>query len=113
MTLYVVITIFLTYVVYPYGPYDCQSFIHPNKLLSFHLMAFITYARSAIRCTRLTCPSRLSSGRRHASTYNVEVAGLSEEQTEVRRSMSSDWYTGTSTCFFSSEMRFPSSHNGN
>lgn len=74
-------------------------------------MAFLSHARSAIRCTRLIRPSRLSSGCRHASTYNAEVAGLSEEQAEVRRSMGSNRHMGSSVWFFSSGMRFPSSHN--
>jgi hypothetical protein len=53
-------------------------------------MAFVSSARLAIRCTRLTRPSRLFFGRRHASTYNAEIAGLSEEQVEVRRSTGND-----------------------
>lgn len=57
-------------------------------------MAFVSFARSAIHCTRLIRPSCLSfaGGRRLASTYNVEIAGLSEEQAEVRRSTGSNWH---------------------
>ena len=66
-----------------------------NYIRSLHFccvnaMGFISYARSATRCTRFIRNSRLSSGSRHASTYNAEVAGLSEEQAEVRRSMGDD-----------------------
>ena len=44
----------------------------------------MAFARSAIRGARLVRTSCLTSGRRHASTYNTEIAGLSEEQAEVR-----------------------------
>ncbi|KAF8136531.1 acyl-CoA dehydrogenase/oxidase [Boletus edulis] len=40
----------------------------------------MTFARSAIRCTRL--------GRRYASTYSADIAGLSEEQAEFRNAIS-------------------------
>ncbi|KAI9571381.1 acyl-CoA dehydrogenase NM domain-like protein [Boletus coccyginus] len=53
-------------------------------------MALVSSARSAIHRTRLIRPSCLSStaGRRFASTYNVEIAGLSEEQAEFRNAVS-------------------------
>lgn len=73
-------------------------------------MAFLSYSRSAIRCTRFIRLSR-PSGCRHASTYNTEVAGLSEEQAEVRRSMGGNRHTGSLMWSFSSGMRFPNSHN--
>ena len=74
-------------------------------------MAFISSARSTIRSTRLTRSSRLPSGRRHASSYNTEVAGLSEEQAEVRRSLGDDRCVISLAWSFSSGMRSRSSHN--
>jgi hypothetical protein len=59
--------------------------------LRFHctnLMSFVSFARSAARSVRAVRPTHIASclgvGQRHGSTYNLEVAGLSEEQAEVR-----------------------------
>ncbi|KAN0077131.1 Acyl-CoA dehydrogenase/oxidase, N-terminal and middle domain containing protein [Tylopilus felleus] len=51
-------------------------------------MTFLSSARSAIRGTRLMRPSFLAAGRRHASTYNTDIAGLTEEQAEFRNAVS-------------------------
>lgn len=59
------------------------------------MMAFVSSARSTLRAARLIRHPRLLSDRRHASTYNAEVAGLNDEQAEVFHSTSdSDLYTG-------------------
>lgn len=71
----------------------------------------MAFARSAIRGARLVRTSCLTSGRRHASTYNTEIAGLSEEQAEVRHHTVVTSILADRCHFFSSGMRFPSSHN--
>ncbi|KIK98094.1 hypothetical protein PAXRUDRAFT_134933 [Paxillus rubicundulus Ve08.2h10] len=54
-------------------------------------MSFVSSARSVARSVRAVRPTYLASclgvGRRHGSTYNLEIAGLSEEQAEFRNAV--------------------------
>ncbi|KIJ69158.1 hypothetical protein HYDPIDRAFT_79452 [Hydnomerulius pinastri MD-312] len=54
-------------------------------------MSFLSFARSATCRARLARNTRVALchgvGQRHASTYNIEVAGLNEEQAEFRNAV--------------------------
>ncbi|KAF9246362.1 acyl-CoA dehydrogenase/oxidase [Melanogaster broomeanus] len=53
-------------------------------------MSFVSFVRSAARSVRAIAPTQAhvyAVGRRHASTYNFDVAGLSEEQAEFKNAV--------------------------